>query len=127
MVYKCQNNYTRSMSTIGQNIKRYRKNLGLKQDELAHAIGRSHGQIKHWETDRHQPDLESIIVMAKFFKTSTDDLIGFQNDEKDELLALLLSDIKRAYEELEDGRQQGKFARQVSLYAEMLRKNKDIL
>jgi len=35
-------------------------------------------------------------------------------------------DIQKAYEEI-DGRQQGRFAKQVSLYVKMLQNNKDIL
>lgn len=114
------------MRTLGQNIKYFRRNLGLKQEDFAEKTGFSSGQIKHWETDRHQPDIESIKILASFFRISTDTLLGFENEQDDALLALLLGDVKKAYEEL-DGRQKGRFAKQVSLYVKMLQNNKDIL
>lgn len=126
MVYRWLNYYTQNMRTLGQNIKYFRKNLGLKQEEFAEKTGFSLGQIKHWETDRHQPDIESVKTLSSFFRISTDTLLNFENEQDDPLLALLLSDVKKAYEEL-DGRQKGRFAKQVSLYVKMLQNNKDIL
>lgn len=126
MVYRWLNNYTRIMRTLGQTIKYFRKKTGLTQEEFADKYGFSHGQIKHWETDRHQPDIESVKTLASIFRISTDTLLNYENDQDDALLALLLSDVKKAYEEL-DGRQKGRFAKQVSLYVKMLQNNKDIL
>ncbi|MGG1152785.1 helix-turn-helix domain-containing protein [Bacillus wiedmannii] len=113
-------------TTVGQNIKHLRKSYGLTQEQLSDRTGLSRGQIKNWETDRHEPDLESLKVIASFFNTSTDVLLNIGNKKEDELLGLLFNDIQRAYEEL-DGRQQGRFAKQVSLYVKMLQNNKDIL
>ncbi|HDR7611425.1 TPA: helix-turn-helix transcriptional regulator [Bacillus mycoides] len=114
------------MRTLGQTIKYFRKKLGLTQEEFAEKYGFSHGQMKHWETDRHQPDVGSIKNLASIFRISTDTLLGFENEQDGALLELLLSDVKKAYEEL-DGRQKGRFAKQVSLYVKMLQNNKDIL
>ncbi|MCU5406931.1 helix-turn-helix domain-containing protein [Bacillus cereus] len=114
------------MNTIGKRIKYFRKKLSLTQDDFAEKYGFSIGQIKHWETDRHQPDVESLKCLCSIFGISTDTLIGFENEQNDPLLDLLLSDVRRTYNDL-DGRQQGRFAKQLSLYVEMLRANKDIL
>lgn len=113
-------------TTIGQNIKTLRKSFDLTQEQLSEKTGLSRGQIKNWETNRHEPDLESLKVLAAFFNTSIDRLLSFENTKEDPLLGLLFNDIQRAYEEL-DGRQQGRFAKQVSLYVKMLQSNKDIL
>ncbi|HEK9103358.1 TPA: helix-turn-helix transcriptional regulator [Bacillus pseudomycoides] len=113
-------------NTVGQNIKRFRKSYGLTQEQMSDKTGLSRGQIKNWETDRHEPDLESLRLLASFFNTSIDTLLGFENKPNDALLDLLVSDVKKAYAEL-DGRQQGRFAKQVSLYVKMLQNNKDIL
>ncbi|WP_242262167.1 helix-turn-helix domain-containing protein [Bacillus cereus group sp. BfR-BA-01453] len=114
------------MKTLGQTIKFFRKKTGLTQEDFADKYGFSHGQMKHWETDRHQPDVESIKTLASIFRISTDTLLGFENEQDDALLSLLQKDIKKAYEEL-DGRQKGRFAKQVSLYVKMLHENKEIL
>ncbi|MGG1339922.1 helix-turn-helix transcriptional regulator [Bacillus toyonensis] len=113
-------------TTVGQNIKNFRKSFGLTQEQLSDRTGLSRGQIKNWEVDRHEPDLESLKVLASFFNTSIDRLLSFEDEKEDALLELLFNDVQRAYEEL-DGRQQGRFAKQVSLYVKMLRDNKDIL
>lgn len=113
-------------TTVGQIIKRFRKSFCLTQEQLSDRTGLSRGQIKNWETDRHEPDLQSLQVLASFFNTSTDVLLGFENKKEDDLLGLLFNDIQRAYEEL-DGRQQGRFAKQVAVYVKMLSENKDIL
>ncbi|OSX90324.1 hypothetical protein BTJ45_03538 [Bacillus mycoides] len=109
-------------TTVGQNIKNFRKSFGLTQEQLSDRTGLSRGQIKNWEVDRHEPDLESLKVLASFFNTSIDRLLSFEDVKEDALLEL----VQRAYEEL-DGLQQGRFAKQVSLYVKMLRDNKDIL
>ncbi|CAM4388093.1 XRE family transcriptional regulator [Bacillus manliponensis] len=114
------------MRTLGQTIKYFRKKTGLIQEDFAEKYGFSHGQMKHWETDRHQPDVESIKTLASIFRISTDTLLNFENEQDDALLSLLQKDVKRAYEEL-DGRQKGRFAKQVSLYVKMLQENKDVL
>lgn len=113
-------------TTVGQNIKRLRQSYGLTQKQLAERTGISRGQIKNWETDRHEPDLNSLQIFASFFNTSTDILLGFDLQKKDPLLNLLLNDIQRTYEEL-NGHQQGRFAKLLSVYVKMLHTNKDIL
>ncbi|MGG0360319.1 helix-turn-helix transcriptional regulator [Bacillus tropicus] len=114
------------MKTIGQKIKFFRKRLGLTQDEFADKYDFSLGQIKHWETDRHQPDVESLKTLCSIFGITSDALLGFEDERNDELLDLLLSDIKRDYNKL-NGREQGKYAKQMAVYSKMLLQNKDLL
>ncbi|MEN1939460.1 XRE family transcriptional regulator, partial [Paenibacillus sp. 102] len=65
-------------------------------------------QIKDWEIDRHQSDVESIKSLFSIFNISTDTLLGFENEQDDALL-FILSDVKKAHEELY-GRQKGRLA-----------------
>lgn len=73
-------------TTVGQNIKQLRKSFDLTQEQLAERTGLSRGQIKNLETDRHEPDLENLKVLASFFNTSTDALLNFENKKEDALL-----------------------------------------
>ncbi|MED1010718.1 helix-turn-helix domain-containing protein [Bacillus mycoides] len=114
------------MNTIGQKIKFFRKRLSLTQDEFADKYGFSLGQIKHWETDRHQPDVESIKALCVIFGVSSDALLGFDDERNDSLLDLLLSDVKRDYNKL-NGSEQGKYAKHIAVYSKMLLQNKDLL
>lgn len=113
-------------NSIGQNIRRLRKGYGLTQEQFSEITGITRGQLKNWETDRHEPDLESLKIIASFFNVTTDTLLGFENEQNDPLLDLLLSDIQKDYNKL-NGREQGKYAKQMAVYSKMLVQNKDLL
>ena len=54
---------------------RQEKKLG--QVELAKIIGVSKGIISLWENGLREPNLYSLIALAKFFDISIDELVGF--------------------------------------------------
>ena len=54
---------------------RQEKKLG--QVELAKIIGVSKGIISLWENGLREPNLYSLITLAKFFDISIDELVGF--------------------------------------------------
>ncbi len=58
------------------NLKELRLEKGLGQVELAKAIGVSKGVISLWENGLREPNMYSLIILAKFFETSIDELVG---------------------------------------------------
>lgn len=46
--------------TIGQNIKKYRKEAGLTQEALAGKLLLTPSAISQWETDRVMPDISQL-------------------------------------------------------------------
>lgn len=56
-------------------IRRYRKRLGLTQEEFAVALGMSQASISRFETGERKPDVDDLIAIAKFFGCKVDDLI----------------------------------------------------
>ena len=62
--------------TLGEKIRTLRKNAGLSQEALAEKLGVSRQAVSKWENDNGMPETEKLIVMAKLFDTSLDDLIG---------------------------------------------------
>jgi transcriptional regulator with XRE-family HTH domain len=58
------------------NLKELRIEKGLGQVELAKAIGVSKGVISLWENGLREPSMYSLIMLAKFFGTSIDELVG---------------------------------------------------
>lgn len=64
--------------TIGQNIKRYRKEQGLTQRELAEIVGVSVQAVSKWETDTGAPDISLIVPLAVALDVSTDALFNHQ-------------------------------------------------
>jgi len=60
---------------LGKNIKEMRKVKGVTQIQLAEYLKVSNATIAYWETNRHQPDLETIKKIAKFFDVTVDSLL----------------------------------------------------
>lgn len=58
---------------IGENIKAMRKQKGLDQKGLAKLLNVSNRTISSWETNRTQPDMESIGELCKIFECSPSD------------------------------------------------------
>ena len=58
------------------NLKELRLEKNLGQVELAKAIGVSKGVISMWENGLREPNMYSLILLAKFFNISIDELVG---------------------------------------------------
>ena len=67
--------------SIGQNIKKYRKEKGYTQRELADLIGVSVQAVSKWENNSAVPDLERIVKMSEIFGISIDELIKGETTE----------------------------------------------
>ena len=63
---------------IAENIRDYRKQHGLTQEQLAEALGVSTGAVYKWESRSSLPELRLIMEMADFFDVSVDALLGYQ-------------------------------------------------
>ena len=64
----------------GNRIKAYREAAGLKQSDIANAVGVSSQAVSKWETNKSEPDSEAIRKMCEIFKVSADNLLGLNND-----------------------------------------------
>ena len=60
-----------------KNLKELRIEKNLGQVELAKAIGVSKGVISLWENGLREPNMYSLILLAKYFNISIDELVGF--------------------------------------------------
>lgn len=60
------------------NLKELRLEKGLGQVELAKALGVSKGVISLWENGLREPNMYSLILIAKFFNISIDELVGLR-------------------------------------------------
>lgn len=82
---------------LSENIRRYRKQLGLTQEQLAEAMGVSIGAVHKWETGLSTPDITLIVGLANFFDTSVDVLLGYEM--KDNGVAAITERLIRYYNE----------------------------
>lgn len=71
---------------IGKQIRKYRTELKLSQDELADRVYVTRQTISNWENDRNYPDIRSLVLLSKIFGVSLDILVkGDLEQMKDEI------------------------------------------
>ena len=93
------------MSSLGENIKFYRKQKKMTQADLAEALGVFSTTISAWEVGRNKPLIE---MMANLFEVKKSELLGetlevftpelTKKDERD-----IQKDIAKMIQELDDG------------------------
>ena len=67
---------------LSDQIRKYRKEKGLSQDELAEKLGVSRQSISLWENGQTQPTIENILALARIFNVSTDAILGNTEEVK---------------------------------------------
>ena len=70
---------------IADQIRFYRKQKGLTQEQLAEAMGVSVAAVSKWEQGQSLPEIPMLMELADFFDLSVDALLGYQlraNDRK---------------------------------------------
>ena len=60
---------------LGKQIKKYRQEAGLSQEELANRIYVSRQTISNWENEKSYPDVNSLVLLSEVFQTSIDNLV----------------------------------------------------
>ena len=60
---------------LSNQIKKYRMDLNLSQEELAEKIYVTRQTISNWENDKSYPDIHSLLLLSSFFNISLDQLI----------------------------------------------------
>lgn len=60
---------------LGNQIKKYRKQLNMSQDELAEAVFVTRQTISNWENEKNYPDVQSLLRLSAVFEVSLDELI----------------------------------------------------
>ena len=64
------------MNTIGENIRRYRRERDITQEMLADRLHISAQAVSKWERGESLPDVTLIVPMASYLGVSADDLLG---------------------------------------------------
>ena len=75
---------------FNKKLQELRKQKGLTQEELAHALFVSRTAISKWESGRGYPNIDSLKAIAKFFNVSIDELLSGE-----QLLSLAEEDTKQ--------------------------------
>ena len=64
--------------TLAENIRIFRKERRLTQEQFAEAMGVTVGSVYKWETGQTTPELSMLVEIADFFDTSMDVLLGYR-------------------------------------------------
>ena len=60
---------------LGSQIKKYRSELSMSQDELAEKVFVSRQSVSNWENDKTYPDIKSLLLLSEVFQVSLDQLV----------------------------------------------------
>lgn len=65
--------------TIGEALKRFRKEFKLTQDDIAKVLNVTRQAYHSYETDKANPPSQKILELANEYNVSTDYLLGLTN------------------------------------------------
>ena len=82
--------------SIGDNIKKLRRERDITQEQLAEIFNVSCQTISRWETDACYPDVEMLPLIANFFDTTVDKLMGMDEKFETEKVEKYLFDFQAA-------------------------------
>jgi len=65
---------------LKNNLKRYRQEKSISQDELAAILGVSRQTINSIETGKFDPSLKLVIKITRFFNTDLESIFIFEEN-----------------------------------------------
>lgn len=71
---------------IGNQIKKYREQLEISQEELADKIFVTRQTISNWENNKNYPDIKSLSLLRYNLNVSLDDLIKGDVEKMKEII-----------------------------------------
>lgn len=82
--------------TIGEKIKNLRRERELTQEDLAEVLCVSGQSVSRWENGSCYPDIELLPVLAKYFGTTVDRLLGADDLVEEQRIAQYLDSFQQA-------------------------------
>ena len=64
---------------FAERLKEKRLEKRITQQEIADKLHVNRVSYARWENNSREPNLETIVKLAKIFDTTTDDLLGIKN------------------------------------------------
>ncbi|MEY8285565.1 helix-turn-helix transcriptional regulator [Lachnospiraceae bacterium 50-23] len=83
---------------IGDVIKKYRKNKGMTQEEMATCLGITTPAVNKWERGNTLPDITLLAPIARLLGITTDELLSFKDELTDEEIHQYLSNVQKDLE-----------------------------
>lgn len=87
---------------LNENIKQLRLARNISQVDLAKTLGVSKQSVSNWENNYIQPSIDMLIRLSKYFKVSTDFLLGLNECKYIEISGLTDTQISHVSAIIED-------------------------
>jgi len=90
--------------TLGNNIRKYRKNINMTQIELAKKVRATQPNVYRWEKNLVTPSIETLKKLSSALNISVDGLLFSEQDKKklrinDKELLMRLKDVENFNDE----------------------------
>lgn len=84
---------------IGGVIKKYRKEAGFTQEEMANRLGVTTPAVNKWENGNSKPDIELLAPIARLLNISLDTLFSFHEKLSDAEIEEIIRKMDRMFSE----------------------------
>ena len=84
---------------IGVVIKKYRKEAGMTQEEIANRLGVTTPAVNKWENSNSKPDIELLAPIARLLDISLDTLLSFHENLSDTEIEEIIRKMDRMFSE----------------------------
>lgn len=75
-----------SKMEIGRQIRKYRQELKMSQEELAEKVFVTRQTVSNWENDKNYPDINSLLLLSSLFGISLDILVKGDVEKMEEMI-----------------------------------------
>ena len=66
---------------LSENLKKFRKIAGFRQDDIAKVIGLDRSAYAYYESGKTEPNVENLLKIAKMLGVDVNTLIGYEPPE----------------------------------------------
>lgn len=101
--------------SVGENIKRLRREKNITQQQLAECLGISSRAVSQWECGRTAPDISQIPALCHVFGVTSDTLLDIDIEKNEETIRVILH-------EAEEVGNQGNFEKRTEILREANRR-----
>lgn len=84
---------------IGGVIKKYRKDAGFTQEEMANRLGVTTPAVNKWENGNSKPDIELLAPIARLLNISLDTLLSFHEKLSDVEIEEIIQKMDKMFSE----------------------------
>ena len=112
--------------TIGDIIKKLRKERGLTQESLAEQLNISSAAVSKWENNIGMPDISNVVPLANLFGVSADVLFGINNGNKIEEAEKALDEIFKMQENVKPEDEAETGLKIIEMYRDRQRRSRQL-